>query len=461
MAFHRPAQVLRRLHRNRRGNAMMIFAFALVPMVFATGMTIDYSRAARLKTKLNALTDAAALSAVTPAAMLDTRANAAATARKMWTVQATGLNSLVTDNAKSLTTTATSTSITTDDGALKIVITDSNTTGLTRTVQVSYNAGSRNIFSSLLRSPKIPIGGTSTAKSSTSPNIDFYLLLDVSGSMALPSTSAGLTKLTQITNGCAFACHSIADATARTATGQYKDYYTVARSYDIPLRVDEMAKAAQNLMTLAATTATQRGVTYRAAVSTFARVGQYANIVPLTTDLAGAGASASKVETSVYYSNGCPAILVNGQWKKDTCNNDTDTASSDAFTRMNTLMPTPGTGSQDPNDKPQQVMFVVTDGMRDETRSSGKPEVKFDTTKCDPIKNKGTRIAILYTEYLPESLSDSWSKTNVLPSLGQVEPALQACASPGLYYKVTTDDDISAALAALFQTAVATARLTN
>lgn len=461
MAFPRPAHPSRRLHSDRRGNAMMIFAFALIPMVFATGMTIDYSRAARLKTKLNALTDAAALSAVTPAMMLDTRANAAATARRMWTTQATGLNSLLYSNAGTLTTSTTPTSITTDDGTLKIVITDSNTTGLTRTVQVSYSAASKNIFSSLLRSPQIDIGGTSTAKSSTSPNIDFYLLLDISGSMALPSTSAGLKQLTKITNGCAFACHSIADATAKTANGQYADYYTVARSYGIPLRVDEMAKAAQNLMTLAASTAQQRGVTYRAGVSTFARIGKFANIVPLTTDLAGAGIAASKVETSVYYTNGCPAILVNGQWKKDNCNNDTDTASSDAFTRMNTLMPTPGTGSQDPSDTPQQVMFVVTDGMRDETRSSGPPEVKFDTAKCDPIKNKGTRIAILYTEYLPESLSDGWSKDNVLPRLNQVEPALQACASPGLYYKVTTDDDISAALAALFQTAVATARLTN
>ena len=33
-----------RLAAHKRGNVLMIFAFAVIPMVFATGMGIDYAR---------------------------------------------------------------------------------------------------------------------------------------------------------------------------------------------------------------------------------------------------------------------------------------------------------------------------------------------------------------------------------------------------------------------------------
>jgi len=44
------------------------------------------------------------------------------------------------------------------------------------------------------------------------------------------------------------------------------------------------------------------------------------------------------------------------------------------------------------------------------------------------------------------------------PNIG---PNLQSCASPGLYYAVTTDQDITAALINLFNSALATAHLTK
>jgi hypothetical protein len=36
---------------------------------------------------------------------------------------------------------------------------------------------------------------------------------------------------------------------------------------------------------------------------------------------------------------------------------------------------------------------------------------------------------------------------------------MQSCASPGLFFSVTTDGDITAAMQGLFQQAIATARL--
>jgi hypothetical protein len=103
-----------------------------------------------------------------------------------------------------------------------------------------------------------------------------------------------------------------------------------------------------------------------------------------------------------------------------------------------------------------------------------------ELSKCTQIKAKGIKIAILYTQYLPESLvGDSWSQSNIAPFLpsppspypagnsgnsDQVLTALQSCASPGtngapLVQTVTADDDITTALQQLFSTALQAARL--
>ena len=98
-------------------------------------------------------------------------------------------------------------------------------------------------------------------------------------------------------------------------------------------------------------------------------------------------------------------------------------------------------------------------------RSGGKPEGPIDLAYCTSVKARGIRIAVLYTEYLPESATGSWSETNVkapyLSPTDKISPAMQSCASPGLYYKVTTDGDISKAMADLFRQVVATAHLVN
>jgi hypothetical protein len=38
---------------------------------------------------------------------------------------------------------------------------------------------------------------------------------------------------------------------------------------------------------------------------------------------------------------------------------------------------------------------------------------------------------------------------------------MQSCASPGLFFQVTTDDDIAAAMVALFQKSIASAHLSQ
>jgi hypothetical protein len=69
-------------------------------------------------------------------------------------------------------------------------------------------------------------------------------------------------------------------------------------------------------------------------------------------------------------------------------------------------------------------------------------------------------IAVLYTEYLPLPLN-SWYNEWIAPFQSTIGSNIQSCASPGIYFEVTTDSDITAAMQSLFQLAIATARLSQ
>jgi hypothetical protein len=86
----------------------------------------------------------------------------------------------------------------------------------------------------------------------------------------------------------------------------------------------------------------------------------------------------------------------------------------------------------------------------------------IDTSFCTTIKNRGIRIAVLYTTYQPVE-SNTFYVNEIKPFISQVSTNLQACASSStLFHEVTTDGDIKSALADLFQKAVNTApHLTN
>ncbi len=437
----RLASFVARLRADRRGAAFMIFAFALLPLSFAVGMGIDYARAMKAQTKLNAIADAAALTAVSKPVMAAPDSTAAGFAITMFNTQAAAV---VAGNQIQITS------------LTAVAPTDANGR---RTATVTYTATSHNLFSRLLGMGVLNIGGTSQTTNATAPNINFYMLLDVSGSMALPTTTAGLAKVAA-SNGrqCQFACHSVNDLKGTDANGNQADLYGVAKSYGLTLRIDEEGTAVSKLVSDAASTSSKNGATYKMGIASFHGAGGFQSLYDINDSrgLQGASTVTTNLTPSLYWSNGCPTQACS---TTDVGWNDQDTGSSDAFQRMNALIASdPGTGIN--GAPPQATMFVITDGMRDEQRPGGRPEIGFDTTKCDMIKARGIRIAVLYTEYLPQSLAnDGWSQANVAPYLYQVEPALKSCASPGLYTKVTSDQDIYTALDALFQHAVATARI--
>ena len=136
-------------------------------------------------------------------------------------------------------------------------------------------------------------------------------------------------------------------------------------------------------------------------------------------------------------------------------------------------VPNPGNGTNQPGDTPQEVLFIVTDGVEDEQSGGSRLEQAINdlgnaangnssgTNWCTTIKNRGVKIAILYTDYLPVP-TDSWYTGHIAPILSDVGPALQACASPGLFYDAGVDaSNLGQDLAALFAAVTQSGHLTQ
>jgi hypothetical protein len=143
-------------------------------------------------------------------------------------------------------------------------------------------------------------------------------------------------------------------------------------------------------------------------------------------------------------------------------NSDADTNYDTAMAGITALMPTPGNGTNKAGDTPQEILFFVTDGVEDENVGGGRQESTMTGTQdwCTPLKTKGIKIAVLYTEYFPLP-TNSWYVSHVQPYQPSIGTTLQSCASSGLFYEVGLGQDISTALQELFQSAVASAHLTQ
>jgi Flp pilus assembly protein TadG len=592
-----------RLKADRRGNVFIIMGFSILPLTFAVGFGVDYARAMRLQTQLNAAADAAALAAVDPAMILQPDDASRAAASNMFNAQATLLTGYQNLQMTPLITDTTSGG----SGAL----------GYLRNATVSYTAQSTNMFGKILGAPTLTVKGSSSASAEQPPNVDFYLAMDNSPSMLIPATSAGITQIQNVTS-CAFACHeymphnenpqinvknssglqvllsssyytsgsskqnvyylynnssktlfdsssaamntsstsvsgptttttgsgsnrktitttvttvttttySITDSTtgpvtitktvsstpttattttpqngnSTTATqtgnkssssstydnGYWADGYWLTHNYgllygspaSITLRKDDVVSAATQLIPFATTQAQTYHVTYRAQMFSFdwTRSGSSSPVKTLNT----------LADTASYGSGFSAAALFpvddywwqNSQPTSSTNINDQATEMTNMLTTMNSIIPTAGSGA--PGATPQKLLFIVTDGMLDQSGRYFGPLRTSDLTNCTTIKAKGIKIAILYTQYLPEALAgDNWSQSNVAPLLpappspyptgnagtsDQVLTALQSCASPGtngspLVQTVTANDNITTALQQLFSTALQSARL--
>jgi Flp pilus assembly protein TadG len=434
---HQIQRNVRRFRRDEGGAMAMTMGLAAIPLIFSVGAGIDYGTANMVKSKLDAAADAAALSAVDHNAITGTAALAQTTAQTTFNAQAANIANVTV-------------------GSVSATVTDSATG---RTAVVNYTATKPNLFMGVFGTPTMTITGSSTSQAGLPTNINFYLLLDNSPSMNIAATSAGITTMVNATpaqGGCAFACHESDPAADNLGNPGGVDNYTLANQLGVVTRMENLASATQSLMSTALAAQGASGSQYEMAIYTFNDAGLN-TIQSLTSNLANAETAAANINVLEVYSN--------NYLTKTNNNNDTDTNFETAMSQVNGIMPTPGLGT--PNSTPREVLFVVSDGVDDEVSSScsqsldgNRCQQPFSTTWCTTVKNRGVLIAVLYTAYLPLP-TNSWYNDWIAPFQNQISPNMESCASPGMFFSVTTDGDITAAMQTLFQQAVATARLTK
>jgi hypothetical protein len=408
---------------------------ALIPITLAVGAAVDYSFANKIKARLDAAADAAALSAVNKSTISTTANAAQTTALNLFNAQVVALSRVTI-------------------GAVSASITD---TATGRTAVVNYKATVPTAFMGLVGINTMQIVGTSTAASGLPTYIDFYLLLDNTPSMGVGATTADINAMVANTpDKCAFACHDLSTSP--------NDYYSLAKKLGVQMRIDVVRQATQKLMDTASATQVVTSQ-FRVAIYTFgssAKSAGLTTIQTLTSNLSTAKSAASVIDLmTVPYQNYA---------------SDTDTDFGDVLADINSAISAPGSGA---SSSPQKFLFLVSDGVADRVLGSpacsqpttngkdpqtGKKYVRcqepLDASFCTTMKNRGIKIAVLYTTYLPLP-TNSWYNTWIAPFSSNIAANMQNCASPGLYFEVSPTQGISDAMTALFQKAVQQARLTK
>jgi Flp pilus assembly protein TadG len=199
------AGCIRRFRRDQRGNIAVIFALTLMPLLASVGCAIDYTRASQIRTSLQSATDIASVAAIAQGSP----GYIAAT-----TMSGNGTVAIaVTDGNNVFDGNSSSSQVTGYTGLTRT--TTVTKTGIKLTANVTFTANVPVTFMKLFGFQSIAITGSSGAAASLPPYLDFYLMLDVSGSMGLPSTSNEQTRMAAVNpdnfvaypTGCTLACH--------------------------------------------------------------------------------------------------------------------------------------------------------------------------------------------------------------------------------------------------------------
>lgn len=195
--------LIRRFRRDQRGNITFTFAIVTVPLLMAVGAASDYSLATRMRAKLQSAADAAAVASISEKSPGFLAASQMSTNGSV-TAGVTDANNIfngimaTTTGYTGLSETATVTK-----------------TGANLTASVTFTAQVPTTFMKIAGFSTMTVTGSSSASSSLPLYLDFYLALDVSGSMGLPSTAAEAQRMQWISpdnyiqypTGCTLACH--------------------------------------------------------------------------------------------------------------------------------------------------------------------------------------------------------------------------------------------------------------
>ncbi len=438
--FARVRTLFGNFRSDSRGNVAIITALAALPMMAAIGCAIDYSNASMIRTKLQAAADAAVLATVSvnsPVVLTSKGMTGNGTVSGGSTYAANFFSANLPAGYTSVSPTATVT-----------------LTGTTVTAVVSYSTTVSTYFMGVVGYPSITIGSSSTAAYTLPTYIDFYLMLDVSGSMSFPSTTAEQARLQAVNpdnytgypTGCTFACHFAAQgACAQSGQGpipaqnhSYSGYipnpgsggycqgFTISRLGTTPvsftsgttnptnganvnwtntpvsscatagttsciqLRADAVGYAVTTLLSTANTTETNDGVANQFQVGLFPFIQNLCTASANSSNSCAVGLTSSLTGSTITTFAQQLANLL------DTGQNATlgsgGTHFENALNSMNSFITSVGTGASSSNALP--YVFIVTDGSQDyQTQSGGNwGSQNWTATSAVPYQNSATVI---------------------------------------------------------------------
>lgn len=217
---------------NKRGNVAIITALTAIPLVCAVGCVVDYSMASLVKTKLQAAADAASLATVSINSSVVSTAQGMSGSGTISGGSTAAIN-YFNANLSSAPANKGYTNLTSSATVTK--------SGLALTATISFTAQVPTFFMGVIGYKNIAVSGSSSSSYSLPAYINFYLMLDVSGSMSFPSTSAEQARLMAVNpdnlngsngypQGCQFACHF----TAQGACAQSSPSNPYQGKYPVP-----------------------------------------------------------------------------------------------------------------------------------------------------------------------------------------------------------------------------------
>jgi Flp pilus assembly protein TadG len=447
-------KLLGRFRRDGRGNIAVVFALASIPLLTAVGCAVDYTIATQIKAKLQSAADAASVGALAigspayvAAGVMAGDGPVPAGATDASNIFYANLSSVARYPNLRVTPTVTKT--------------NSNISS-----RVTFSTEVPTTFLNLIGMPTLALTGSAQSVGSLPMYLDFYLLLDVSGSMGLPSTTSEAQRMQAINpdnfrqypTGCTLACHFAPQNSACTDSGTqgyptnnyclgyaisrvsqsgysgllqtntnnpmrkqlpsnvvsglpnslYTNLSTVANCPSpgtdscIQLRLDAVGYAVNQLF-VTANNSTKLPQQFRIGLYPFIQ-NLYSSYFPLTSSISGSTTNPSTINYAA--ANLASLLDTNTNSYLGSGGTHIDTAISS----MNTLITSVGNGSAWNNTLP--YVFLITDGAQDPQikgvpnggwSGSNHATVINPATDCTPLKNRGVILSVLYIPYQPIS----------------------------------------------------------
>lgn len=440
-------QFLKQWWQANGGNFSVITALILLPLMAAIGCSVDISNALRQRETLRQAANAAMLDALSEPALRDLYSGETITDLQLKALAARAERNffaMVPDEVERETGVRADVAVTLKDARI--------------TATIRFSGEMRTDFMSMVGVKTVPIDDMIQSYANLSRFTDVHILVDNSPSMTLAANDAERLKLVALIRGyekgmkrgfeqtdCAFACH---DTNMRS--DQAKNYFAIARMAGIKLRFDTLQNALLDMLDAAG----ERSDLTRQFLFNLYDLGD-----SMATWRSYSAVNRLRDESDIETVKMAVRMQQPMSTPFEDYNSKAGSSLESALEEVQTNIPRAGNGSTSASRL--QLLIFLTDGVSNSLRTAtckggqrwaplGQCIGPLQTKVCDQMKQRGIRIAIIDTTYLPIPTSPYFMR-RVDPFLAQVRPNLEACASPGLFRTVDYGQSVDEALKSLFR----------